>query len=481
MSISTALGTAVSGLTATAVQTEVVANNIANALTEGYGARQANMSSRTGGGVAVDGISRLVDQAVLRDRRLADANTAEAAALARFFGDMSILAGSPETAQNLPGLYAEFDAALLEAASSPESVARLDAAVSAAKALTGKLNTTSDGIQRLRQDADAAIGTAVDDLNTRLAQVAEINALILRNNGAGRDTSALLDQRQQLIDGISELVPVRLYERENGTVALYTSTGATLLDVTAAQFGFTARGVITPDMTEASGALSGLTINGQSVSTSGVSSAIAGGVLAAQFSIRDEMSVEAQSNLDAMARDLIERFESAALDPTLASGDPGLFTDGGTALDILDEVGLAARINVNALVDPSAGGESWRLRDGLGALSQGDVGDASLLYALLDANTAARIPASGNFGGASMSGSGIAGAFLSTIANEKNASENALAYFTTQRESLVALELGQGVNTDQELQKLLLIEQNYAANAQVIQTVDQLIQELLTI
>ena len=80
-----------------------------------------------------------------------------------------------------------------------------------------------------------------------------------------------------------------------------------------------------------------------------------------------------------------------------------------------------------------------------------------------------------------MSGSGIAGAFLSTIANEKNASENALAYFTTQRESLVALELGQGVNTDQELQKLLLIEQNYAANAQVIQTVDQLIQELLTI
>ena len=40
-------------------------------------------------------------------------------------------------------------------------------------------------------------------------------------------------------------------------------------------------------------------------------------------------------------------------------------------------------------------------------------------------------------------------------------------------------ELAGGVDTDQELQKLLLIEQAYAANARVIQTADELIQLLI--
>ena len=42
-------------------------------------------------------------------------------------------------------------------------------------------------------------------------------------------------------------------------------------------------------------------------------------------------------------------------------------------------------------------------------------------------------------------------------------------------------EQAQGVDTDQELQKLLTIEQSYAANAKLIETIDQMIQSLLRI
>ena len=481
MSINTALSSAVSGLTATSIQTEVVANNIANALTEGYGARTAILSGRVGGGVSVNGISRQVDQAVLRDRRVADANAAEADVLSRFFNDLAGLGGDPDSAHSLPNLYATFDAALLEAASGPESTARLDAALGAAKALTDRINGVSDGIQQLRVDADAAIAASVEDLNAALSQAGDLNALILRANSAGRDSATLIDQRQQVIDSISDLVPLRIYQRDNGTVALYTRTGGTLLDATPATIGFEAKGVITADMTQASGALSGLTINGQPVDTSGPASGIEGGALAAYFAVRDEAAVQAQADLDAMARDLIERYESTAVDPTLTLGDPGLFTDNGAALDITDEVGLAGRLSVNALADPEAGGASWRLRDGLGAAVQGDVGDASLLYARLDASTTPRIPATGEFGGTALSGAGLAGAFLSSVANSRNAADTSQSYLAAQRESLRSLELSQGVNTDQELQKLLLIEQNYAANAQVIQTIDRLMEEILNL
>ncbi len=75
--------------------------------------------------------------------------------------------------------------------------------------------------------------------------------------------------------------------------------------------------------------------------------------------------------LDGMARDLYERFADPALDPTIAAGDPGLFTDRGAAFDPADEVGLAGRIAVNAAVDPAQGGQSWRLRDGIYAAAPG--------------------------------------------------------------------------------------------------------------
>ena len=48
-------------------------------------------------------------------------------------------------------------------------------------------------------------------------------------------------------------------------------------------------------------------------------------------------------------------------------------------------------------------------------------------------------------------------------------------------ESLSEAAARNGVDTDDEMQKLLLIEQAYAANARVMQTLDELMQHLLGI
>ncbi len=47
--------------------------------------------------------------------------------------------------------------------------------------------------------------------------------------------------------------------------------------------------------------------------------------------------------------------------------------------------------------------------------------------------------------------------------------------------SLKSIELENGVDTDNELQKLLVIERSYAANAKVIQTVEALLDQLMRI
>ncbi len=482
MSISGSLHTALSGLHAVSRAAETVSSNISNAMTEGYGKREVLLSSEvlagTGSGVRVDGVRRHSDPALIGNRRISEAQLARVEVRAEFLSTLEIAIGMPDTPGSLSARMTEFESTLIAAASRPDSEARQLAVANAASALAGQLNAASDGIQAERMRADQGIAQGVETLNASLQRISELNVQIVRLGSTAQDPSALIDQRQRLIDGIADLIPIREVPRDNGTIALYTPGGAILLDGKAAEIGFTPAGVITPDMTLASAALSGLTINGRPVSTSAENGPIAGGKLAGLFAVRDEHAPAAQERLDAVARDLIERFADPSVDPTLAVGDPGLFTDNGAAFLPADELGLAGRISLNALVDPSAGGALWRLRDGLGAATPGDPGNATQLNALTDALTAARTPASGGFL-VPRSAAGLMGDLLSGVSVDLQGALTEQSFARAQTDTLIGQELRGGVDTDEEMQKLLLIEQVYAANARVISTIDELIQTLL--
>jgi flagellar hook-associated protein 1 FlgK len=485
VSLTTSLSNAVSGLTASSRAAEVVANNVSNAMTEGYGRRELSLSSRVlggaGAGVRIDGVSRIVDAVLLRDRREAEAGFAFDGGQLAFLEKLAMLAGTPDQDSSLAGQLRRLESTLIEAASRPDSIPRLEAVVSAANGVTGELSRLSEGVQTLRQDADRSISVQVDTLNAELARIVEFNNDIARLNGAGRDVTGLEDQRQQAIDRLSEIVPVREVPRADGRIALYTTGGAILLDGPAPEFGFDPTPIITADMTQASGALSGLTLNGQPVSAYGANAPMGGGSLAAAFSVRDDLGPATQSRLDSVARDLIERFADPAVDPTLAAGDPGLFTDNGLAFDPADEVGLAGRITLSALVDPAQGGQLSALRDGLRAALPRDVGDATQLNALAAALSELRLPASGDVSDSARSAVDLGGDLLSRIQWDMASAETDLGYSQTRLEGLRTLEMSKGVDTDQEMQKLLLIEKSYAANARVIQAVDEMLDQLVRI
>ncbi len=483
MTITGSLSNALSGLTATARAAELVSSNVANAMTEGYGVRELALSSRelggAGAGVRVEGVLRNVDEGLVGDRRLADAALGHDRAVADFLAGLEDIVGTPEKAGSLSGRLARFEATLVEAASRPDSEARLSAVLDAAQALAAHLNTTSDRIQEERMQADQQIALQVETLNAGLIKVQNLNYKIQEAIARGVDPSSLMDLRQQTIDQISPVVPLKQVPRDNGMVALFTTGGAILLDGKAAQLGFSPVGVIVPEMTQASGALSGLTINGQPARTDGLRSPIQGGSLAGLFEIRDILATDAQIRLDAVSRDLVERFQDPAVDATRPPGAAGLFTDSGAAFAVADEVALSSRLQVNDAVDPAAGGALWRLRDGLGAASPGDVGNAALLNDLKTTLTASRIPASGGFIGAGRSASSLAAEFLSLVGADRRDAEAALGFSTAQQDTLKLMELRTGVDTDYEMQKLMLIEQAYAANARVITTAGEMIQTIL--
>ena len=483
MSISTTLSNALTGLAAASRSAQVVSTNVSNATTEGYARREIDLSARVlggaGAGVQVDGIQRIVDENLLRERRLSSAAVGQSSERAAFHQNALDALGEPQDPSSLSARTAELESALLAATSRPESDSRLFAVFNAAQALADKLNSASDSVQIAREDADRSISQEVSRLNTSLQQIADLNTQILRARGSDQDYPSLLDSRQKLIDEISELIPIRQLPRENDTVALYTMNGALLVDIRPAEFGFTATAPISPDMTLASGALSGLTLNGDPVGTSGQNAPIAGGRLAGLFAARDELAPTFQENLDEVARDLISRFEDPGLDSTLAVGEPGLFTDSGASLDPTDIVGLAGRFQINARVDPVQGGAIWRLRDGLGATTPGPVGDAGLLSALQSRLEEARAPVGGTFSPSERSVATFIADLTSIVGLSKQDTDVRLSFEQSRFAGLNDAVLADGVDTDQELQKLLLIEQAYAANARVIRTADELIQLLI--
>ncbi len=483
MSISASLTSALSGLNAAAKGAELVSNNVANATNPSYARRELQLGARVvgsfGQGVAIIGTDRVIDRALLSDRRMADANAGGRDTLLRFQRDVESAIGTSADAGSISGRIAALESALVEAASRPDSEARLSNLHTALRQVTDGFSAASDSIQLARGRADGKIASDVSRLNDTLAKVQDLNVLIRAAKSTGNDAAGLMDQRQKMIDDIATIVPIRELPRDHDQIALVTAGGVTLLDGRAATFGFTATNTITADMTLTSGALSGLTVNGRPIAVGAPPGAMDGGTLAAHFAIRDDLGVKAQASLDAVARNLMERLEDPTVDTTRAPGSPGLLTDSGAAFNSLDEVGLSARLAINAAADPAQGGTLWRLRDGLGATVQGPPGQSALLTTLHATLTAPRATASGPFASGPRSFAALTGDLSSLASSARISAENDLGYARARSDSLTELQSAQGVDTDQEMQKLLVIEQAYSANARVIRTVDDLIQILL--
>lgn len=484
MSLSGALSNALSGLTAASRNAQITASNLANVMTEGYARRELELGSHTmggHGGVKVAGITRHANPGLISERRMAGSDLAGNARLAEYHARLEALVGTPADAASLSARLADFETSLVAAASRPDLSERLNQVFFDARELTQSFKGISDGLQAMRGEADREIDATVDTLNTALSQVRSLNIRISEATVLGNDTSAMQDQRQLLIDDIAEIVPVSEIQRELGAVALFTPGGAILLDGNAATFDFTTANVIVPHMTQSSGHLSGLTMNGAPVSTDAETGPMKGGRLAALFELRDKFAVETQTQLDAVARDLVERFQNSGLDTTRAPGAAGLFTDAGVPFGAANETGLSARLAINAAVDPAAGGATWRLRDGLGAGAPGAVGNSQLLQDMQNALSIRRVPVSGDFGLSAQSATTLQASLLAEIGSAREISDQSVSFSAARHASASTQLLEDGVDSDQEMQRLLMIEQAYAANARMMEVVDEMMKALMRI
>jgi flagellar hook-associated protein 1 FlgK len=488
MSISGALNNAASGLAASARLADTIANNVANAMTPGFGKRATELSSLSlgghGSGVRVVGTSRAENPYLTSERRGMDAALGAAGTRSDTYERIMAAVGEPGSDSALSTLATRLETTLMSATASPQSITKLTEAVSAARDLAAAVNRVADETVRLRTEADAEIGRQVSAVNDALRAVDDVNRKIATLAPKGVDVTGLQDERSRIIDDISGIVPVKVVKRDGDQVALYAQNGGVLLDGRVFALSFTpAPNVVTPEMTL--GAPLGGLMQDQgaaggpvTVATGSGSGLLDGGSLGALFEVRDTLAPEFSAEMDRYANDLVERFRDLMPATALDASGEGLFLDGSPGV----LTGLAGRIELNAAVDPGAGGAVWRLRDGLSAAVPGPEGDGTTLQALSDAMAAARDPIGFVSQNARANGATMASEVASFFAGRGARSDDNRAYLTA-RQSTLAEEEGHatGVDTDAELESLMLVEQTYAANARVLSVIDDLMKLLLEV
>ena len=483
MSLSNALSNAVSGIVAASRGTEVVSTNLANALTPGFARRELQLSPRpyvsAGGGVHVDGVSRIVRTSVLAQNRIAAGETARTTTLAEFHKSVSDSMGVPGESRAMTTLVANFDAALVTAAARPDNETNLGRVVATASQLAQKFNTLGAEIQNARTQADRAISADVQILNDGLKRIAELNRKITVQLSAGNDATALQDARQATIDEIARIVPLQEVPREGGRIALFTMQGGVLLDGSKPlQFDFQPAGPIIAGMQVGTSQLRLLSVEGIEL-TGGGMSMFAGGRLGANFQIRDIDAPAAQARLDSAAHDIYSRFAASDVDLTLSTGAAGLFTDAGSPLSAAGEVGLSQRLQVNAAADPDRGGQLWRVRDGLEAAAPGAVGESALLDRMRTAMARQRIPDVNGMSLIARTAGMMASDITSAAAAGRLDAEGLQSAASAQSNAFEAMMRQDGVDSDKEMETLLALERAYASNAKVLKAVDEMIQTIL--
>ncbi len=215
MDLVSLLNNTANGLSAIQAKVATTSNNTANANTPGYARQQANLveaiSSKLGGsrgfiggGVYLLNVTQTRDQFVEAQLPTAFANSSSSTAESDALASVSVFDNG--TTGGLTDAMSAFYSSLTAMAQNPSDSSLRQSVVQSATSLASTFNTTSAALEQARSGVDASITGAVQQVNSILAQVADLNRRISVAQASGGQPNDLLDQRHNLMDQAAQLI-----------------------------------------------------------------------------------------------------------------------------------------------------------------------------------------------------------------------------------------------------------------------------------
>ncbi len=371
MGLTSALNTAVFGISFNQRQIDVTASNIANADTAGYSKKTVSANAYFDGegnvaGIVTNEISRIINEEIQSDyfNSLADTNYGKQ--IAAFTDRLDDIFGTIGDQTGLSALAGELTSALSSLVNQPGTYAAQQEVVAAADAMARELNSSYQQIADLRQEADEALARQTETVNSLLSSIESIDAAIRDATQAGVSSSEMEDERDRLVEQLSGYLDLNVSKTTTNTLFIQTKNGQPLFsDGEAATLAFQPTNRLGADQqgnaivaTTAGGAQFDIVPAG----ASGRDRTTGTGLMVATMELRDDVLIEAQKQLDTIAAELSLAFSNVTQASTAATVGPdtgfdlpvsGLQSGNTINLEYTDSAGQSQTITLMAVSDPT--------------------------------------------------------------------------------------------------------------------------------
>lgn len=215
-----------SGLTANQMALNTVSHNIANANTEGYARQRLTMYAENpdtfpsapgtiGKGVRMDNVEQIRDEFLDFKYRNENTKLGEYGALENTYKTLEAIINEPSDS-GIATIMDEFFNSLHELNKAPESLTTRALVRQRGIALQEAVNGLSESFEREQSNLDFEITVVADEINGYAKQISDINRTIYTTELNGQSANDLRDQRNMILDKLSELVDIEYYEDTMG-------------------------------------------------------------------------------------------------------------------------------------------------------------------------------------------------------------------------------------------------------------------------
>jgi flagellar hook-associated protein 1 len=437
---------ALAGLDVTRARIDTITRNISNAQTPGYVKKTDSQTVGNLGQVSLGPVQRSVNESLLRSLRDTTGTQNQLQTQVTLLSQLETAFGTPSANTSLSSQITNLQNAFQDLSINPEKSSLYSTVMSAANGVTQTLHQLSQTVTDTDTNAATQLAQAVTSVNQTLTALGNVNNQIIAHGG-NEDTTDLQDQRDQLLGTLAGFMDITTFSKPNGAVAVYTRDGKPLVDSTVA--------------TIALGGSTGVTwsIPGSAPASVSVQSGTIGGLLTLQNTTLPGV----QGQLDDIARALTVEFNAINV--------PIFYQPGVTPFNPASTSRYAAIIAVNPTVTQSTIHDGAVPAQTLVAgtpLAPGDTTFIDKAIALFNRTnvsfTATGLPSTGNL-------AQVATDFITSQSALRANAEDALNSETTLNQTLQSkLSAESGVNVDDEVAQLSVLQNAYAANARVLQT-----------
>jgi len=308
-----------SGLDAAQKAFEIIGNNIANAATEGYHRQRIDLTPAyssqkgpviLGGGVDVVGVTRIIDDFLQKEMFRQQSSLEQASQELATLRTVENAFGELSGAGGLSTAIDEFFNALQDLCAHPAEGIWQNQAVTAAETMAAQFRALGEFFSALENQIILEAENTIGQVNVLASRIAELNHSIERQEVGGGRANNLRDHRDQCITELSRLISVDTVAREYGVVDLSVVGMPVVTSTSTCELELGLKENLGLGITVAGGFNYNINVQG--------------GRLGALLSLRNDLVSDIHSDLDTLARAMIEQINRYHVQGV---GSEGSFTE----------------------------------------------------------------------------------------------------------------------------------------------------------